>query len=82
MMPTPRKAASGFRNYPMWYGGCECSLAKQLDSLPSSSPMGQRLYYPQISCGNLQEYKPIKKEKQMKLDNLSWIQSKKLESML
>ena len=33
----------------------ERSLAKQLDSLLSSSPIGQRLYYPQISCRNLQE---------------------------
>ena len=34
----------------MWSGGCERSLAQQLDNLLSSSLMGQRLYYPQISC--------------------------------
>jgi len=50
-----RKVASGFRNYPMWSRDCERSPAKQLDNLLSSSLMCQKLYYPQTSCGNLQE---------------------------
>ena len=45
-MPTPRKVASGFKNYPMWSRGCEHSPAKLLDSLPSSSPTGSEAILP------------------------------------
>ena len=78
----PRKVASGFKKYLMQSGGYEPSLAKQLDNLLSFSPMGQRPYYRQTSCGDLKEWKLIKKEKQMKLDNSSQIQSKRPESTL
>ena len=50
-----KKGGKWIQELPHVVWGCERNLAKQLDNLPSSSLMGQRLYYPWISCGNLQE---------------------------
>ena len=34
MTLTQRKVASGFKNYPMWSGGCGCSLVKATRQSP------------------------------------------------
>ena len=43
-----KKGGKWIQELPHVVWGLQRSLAKQLDSLPSSSPMGQRLYYLQI----------------------------------
>ena len=50
-----KKGGKWIQELPHVVWGCEPSLAKQLDNLLSSSLMGQKLYYPLILCGNLQE---------------------------
>ena len=74
MTLTPRKVASGFKNYPMWSGGCECSLAKQLDSLLSSSLIGQRLYYRryhvEISKSRSYQEREADEARQLELDSV------------
>ena len=50
-----KKGGKWIQELPHVVWGCEPNLAKQLDNLLSSLPMGQRLYYSLISCGDHQE---------------------------